>query len=74
MLALRICTTVCYHLTKRDNWFIILPYISSPRVNRTFMRKLVKNSYQTILTYFLGAQKNRLNETVLLSTHNVCFG
>ena len=22
----------------------------------------------------LGAQKNRLNETVLLSTHNICFG
>ena len=21
-----------------------------------------------------GAQKNRLNETVLLSTHNICFG
>ena len=24
--------------------------------------------------YVLGAQKNRLNETVLLSTHNICFG
>ena len=23
---------------------------------------------------FLGAQKNRLIETVLLSTHNICFG
>ena len=23
---------------------------------------------------FLGAQKNRLNETVVLSTHNICFG
>ena len=22
----------------------------------------------------LGAQKNRLGETVLLSTHNICFG
>ena len=22
----------------------------------------------------LGTQKNRLNETVLLSTHNICFG
>ena len=26
------------------------------------------------LTYVLGAQKNRLIETVLLSTHNICFG
>ena len=24
--------------------------------------------------YVMGAQKNRLNETVLLSTHNICFG
>ena len=23
---------------------------------------------------FWGAQKNRFNETVLLSTHNICFG
>ena len=27
-----------------------------------------------ILAYVLGAQMNRLNETVLLSTHNICFG
>ena len=24
--------------------------------------------------YVLGPQKNRLSETVLLSTHNICFG
>ena len=28
----------------------------------------------SVLTYVLGAQKNRLNETVLLSTHNIHFG
>ena len=27
-----------------------------------------------VLTYVLSAQKNRLIETVLLSTHNICFG
>ena len=27
-----------------------------------------------ILTYVLDAQKNRLFETVLLTTHNICFG
>ena len=31
-------------------------------------------SYPLILTYVLGAQKNRLIETVLPSTHNMCFG
>ena len=30
-------------------------------------------SYPSVLTFVLGAQKNRLNETVLLSTHNICF-
>ena len=30
--------------------------------------------YPSFLAYVLGAQKNRLIETVLLSTHNTCFG
>ena len=30
-------------------------------------------SYSAILTYVLGAQKNRLTETVLSSTHNICL-
>ena len=30
-------------------------------------------SYLPVLTYVLGAQKNRLIETVPLSTHNICF-
>ena len=30
-------------------------------------------SYLSVLTYVMDAQKNRLNETVLLSTHNICF-
>ena len=28
----------------------------------------------TFIAYVLGAQKNCLIETVLLSTHNICFG
>ena len=31
-------------------------------------------SYPSVLTYVLGAQKNPYFETVLLSTHNICFG
>ena len=26
------------------------------------------------INYVLGTQRNRLTETVLLSTHNICFG
>ena len=36
--------------------------------------KLCILSHSPILTFVLGAQKNRLIETVLLSTHNICFG
>ena len=36
--------------------------------------KLIIFSYPSILTYVLGAQKKRLIETFLLSTHNICFG
>ena len=36
--------------------------------------KLLIFSYSSVLTYVLGAQKKRLIETVLLSTHNICFG
>ena len=36
--------------------------------------KIVIISYPSILTYVLGSQKNHLIETVLLSTHNICFG
>ena len=41
---------------------------------KMFSIKLSIFSYPSVLTYVLGAQKNRLNETVLLSTHNICFG
>ena len=33
--------------------------------------KLQIFSYPSVLTYVLGAQKNRVIETVLLSTHNI---
>ena len=36
--------------------------------------KLEIFSCPSVLTYVLGAHKNCLIETVLLSTHNVCFG
>ena len=35
--------------------------------------KLKEFSNPSIKTCVLGAQKNRLNETVLLSTNNICF-
>ena len=36
--------------------------------------KLRIYSYPSFPTFVLGAQKNRLMETVPLSIHNICFG
>ena len=36
--------------------------------------KLLFFSYPSILTCVLGALKNLIIETVLLGTHNICFG
>ena len=43
-------------------------------MNKKFQCKIVNIFLPINLTYVLGAQKNRLIETVLLSTHNMCFG
>ena len=42
-------------------------------INKNFQRKIVNIFLPIILAYALGAQKNHLIETVLLSTHNICF-
>ena len=44
------------------------------KINKTFQRKIVNIFKLSLLTFVLGAQKNRLIETVLLSTHNIFFG
>ena len=43
-------------------------------INKKKYLKLRIFSYPSVLTFVLNAQKNRLIETVLLSTHNICFG
>ena len=43
-------------------------------LNKNFQLKIVIIFLPINLTYVLGAQKNRLIETVLLSTQNICFG
>ena len=41
---------------------------------QNFSVKLRLFSYPSFKTCVLGVQKSRLTETVLLSTHNICFG
>ena len=43
-------------------------------MHKVFESKIVNIFLPITLTYVLGAQKNRLIKTVLLRTHNICFG
>ena len=46
----------------------------SLRLAKILSVKLHLSTYSSAQTYVLGAHKNRLIETVLLSTHNIRFG
>ena len=48
-------------------------YTQSKSVDKNFQRRFVKNFFPIILAYILGAQKNHLNETVLLSNPQHMF-
>ena len=47
---------------------------SQVKINKHFQHKIANVFLPIILSICLGAQKKRLIETVLLSTHNICFG
>ena len=44
------------------------------KITKKFQRTIVNIFLPIILTYVLGTQTNCLIETVLLSTHYICFG
>ena len=44
------------------------------QINKLSERKIIIILLSICLNMCFGAQKNRLIETVLLSTHNICFG
>ena len=45
----------------------------SPGRQKKWSVKLLIFSCPSILTFVMGAQKNPLVETIMLSTHNACF-
>ena len=53
---------------------IIISIGSSSDKENVLNMRLQLFSYPSVKSCVLGAQKNGLNETVLLSTHNICFG
>ena len=46
----------------------------APVKQKIFERKIAVIFLSISLNMCFGAQKNHLIETVLLSTHNICFG
>ena len=75
--------TMLYNVTK-DYWSVCTQKCAmANRIEITVITGLDKQnissvklyffSYPSVLTYIVAAQKNRLNETVLLRTHSVCF-
>ena len=58
------------------------PILQKCRIKKSFISKLVEPShinifYYIVLHYVLScvlSPKNRLIETVIMSTHNICFG
>ena len=53
---------------------ILTASVIGPDIQKKISVKLKIFSYPSMLTFVLGAQKNRLIETILLSTHNISFG
>ena len=49
-------------------------YVSMLEINNNFERKTENIFLSISFNSCFGAQKNRLIETVLLSTHNIFFG
>ena len=63
------------HNTRKESKYILAHQTRAKGEINTYLSvKLQIFSYPSILTCVLGAQKNCLIETVLLSTHNICFG
>ena len=70
-------SNVKVHLKTRCEWkckYLILHPSTGLDEQKFLSIKQLIFSYPSVLTYVLGTQKNHLIETVLLNTHNTCFG
>ena len=60
--------------TREKKFLLHLSFVFNTGLDKQKNRREIVNIFLPIyLAYVLGAQKNRLIETVLLSTHNICF-
>ena len=61
--------TICVLVLARSLRIKIKQYINRPLKKSAYQNYF---SYFSTKTYIVGTQKNRLNETVLLRTQNIC--
>ena len=66
--------SICISLCGKKHYVVDRLAIITQDEHNVLSLKLWIFSNPSIQIYVLGAQKNRLSETVLLSTHNICFG
>ena len=73
ILPIKMCMgVICTSPSSRVTTYTISNYVAG--LHKKICVKLLIFSYPSVVTYVLGAQKNRLIERILLSTHNICFG
>ena len=62
-----------FQLQENDHKMVIFLYFLCKIIPFNFARRFTDYSYFSTKTYAVGTQKNSLDETVLLSTQNICF-
>ena len=65
---------LCLGLKLKIKCLFAFSYLIGPVKQFFFSVKLRLYSYPLVPTFVLGTQKNSFIKTVLLSTHNICFG
>ena len=60
-------------INKNVNFQLITVIWRPMSINNKKYGKMLMFSYLLILIFLMGAKKNHLSETVLLSTHIICF-
>ena len=71
LIAIDIC---CLYYVGQKVIYALLSLIIGQDKQKTLSVKLSIFSHPSVLTSVLGAQMDRFIETVLLSTHIICFG
>ena len=74
VIEISFCNSIDWCFAIKSGLQVSILYIKYQDKYKKIERKLWLFYFSSVLSFVLGVQKNRLIETVLLSTHNICFG